>query len=520
MAHGKETPRQKMIGMMYLVLTALLALNVSKTILDAFIMVDNSLTITTDNFNQENIKIYKDFDQAYASNPNRVKPWKDKADEIRKQANSLYDYINSLKVRIVRGADGKKAKAIINNRIDPEKVEAKDNTDKPAEIMVGDHNNGEGKVLKQKIEDFRKVILSYIDKKDVGMIKAIKENLNTDPPESKEGSNESWESYHFEHWPLLAVTTIMSKMQSDVRNAESEIIRYLYSKIEMGSFKFNKLEPTIIPNSNYIIKGNDYQAEIFLAAFDTTQTPTILVDNKPIEVKNGRGIYTAASGGAPGTRKWGGIIKLKTTDGGTIEKPFTAEYQVAEATAVISPTKMNVFYLGVDNPVSISVPGVPGDKVFPTITNGSIRKVGNSYIVNPRQIGNALVTVTAEIDGKKRPMGTMEFRVKPIPDPIPKVAGRKFGNIDRNTLLAQMVVLADLEGFDFDAKFTVTEFTVSASINGFSQDITVKSNKISDAQKNIIRNVQRGQKVYFTDIKAVGPDGRPRDLSTIVFKIQ
>lgn len=519
MAHGKETPRQKMIGMMYLVLTALLALNVSKSILDAFIMVDESLTVTTNNFNQENIKVYKDFDQAFASNPNKVKPWKDKADEIRKQADGLYDYINSLKIKIVKKADGEKAEAVANNKIDPRKVKATDNTDKPSEIMVGDNNNGEGKVLKQKIDKFRELILSYIDKRDVGTIKLVKQNLNTDPPESKEGLKETWESAHFEHWPLLAVTTIMSKMQSDVRNSESEILRYLYNKIEMGSFKFNKLEATVIPNSNYIIKGNEYQAEVFLAAFDTTQTPNIVVDGKPLPIKNGRGFYTAGSG-APGNKKWGGIIQMKATDGTVIEKPFHAEYQVAEATAVISPTKMNVFYLGVDNPVSISVPGVPGDKVFPAISNGSIRKSGNSFIVNPRQIGNALVTVVAEIDGKKKPMGTMEFRVKPIPDPIPKVAGRKFGNIDRNTLLAQMVVLADLENFDFDAKFTVTEFTVSASIGGFTQDVSVKSNKISDAQKNIIRNVKKGDKLYFTDIKAVGPDGKPRDLSTVVFKVQ
>ncbi|HEY4788936.1 MAG TPA: GldM family protein, partial [Bacteroidales bacterium] len=154
------------------------------------------------------------------------------------------------------------------------------------------------------------------------------------------------------------------------------------------------------------------------------------------------------------------------------------------------------------------------------ISNGSIHKVGNAYVVNPRSVGSATVTVSVEIDGKKRSMGSMDFRVKPIPDPIPKVAGRKFGPIDRNTLLAQMVVLADLEGFDFDAKFTVTEFTVSASIGGFTQDVPVKSNRISDAQKNIIKNVQKGSKVYFTDIKAVGPDGKQRDLSTIVFKIQ
>lgn len=519
MAHGKETPRQKMIGMMYLVLTALLALNVSKSILDAFIMVDESLTVTTENFNQDNKKIYKDFDQAYASNPNKVKPWKEKADAIQKQAEELYEYINSLKVEIVKKADGEHAEAIEKNKIYPRKIKATDNADKPAEIMVGDNNNGKGKILKGKIDKFRELILSYIDKKDVDKIKSIEKSLNTEG-ETKEGVKETWESYHFEHWPLLAVTTIMSKMQSDVRNAESEIMRYLYNKIDLGSFKFNKLEATIIPNTNYVLKGNEYTADIFLAAFDTTQTPTIVVDGKPIPIKNGRGVYTV-SGGAPGIRKWGGIIEMKATDGTVITKPFHGEYQVADATAVISPTKMNVFYLGVDNPVAISVPGVPGDKVFPSITNGSIRKEGsNAFVVNPRQFGNALITVVAEIDGKKKPMGSMDFRVKRIPDPIPKVGGKKGGSITKNELTAQMIVQADLEGFDFDAKFNVTGFTVSATIGGFVKDVPVKSNKITDAQRNIIKSLQKGDKVLFTDITAVGPDGNTRDLSTIVFKIQ
>ena len=520
MAHGKETPRQKMIGMMYLVLTALLALNVSKDILDAFVLVDESLTVTTENFSEKNKLIYKDFDQAYASNKNKVKPWKDKADSVRKEADELYGLINSLKVRIVEKTEGD-SDAIMKNKVQPGKIKAKDNKDVAAEIMVGTNNNGEGKILKEKIELFRKHLLSMVDKSDIGVVDAIKKNLDTSDPPIVEGEKQTWETYHFEHLPLIAVTTIMSKIQSDVRNAESEVTRYLYNRIESGSFKFNKLEAVALVNSNYVLKGNEYRAEVFIAASDTTQTPTVLVDDKPIEVaNNGHGVYKTIASGAPGIRKWGGLIKLKATDGTEIERPFKFEYQVAEATAVISPTKMNVFYLGVDNPVSISVPGIPADKVFPSISNGSIHKVGNAYVVNPRSVGSATVTVSVEIDGKKRSMGSMDFRVKPIPDPIPKVAGRKFGPIDRNTLLAQMVVLADLEGFDFDAKFTVTEFTVSASIGGFTQDVPVKSNRISDAQKNIIKNVQKGSKVYFTDIKAVGPDGKQRDLSTIVFKIQ
>lgn len=540
MAHGKETPRQKMIGMMYLVLTALLALNVSKDILDAFVLVDESLTATTENLTQKTQTIYDEFDKAYQMNRDKVEKWKKYADQVKKEANSLDEFINTLKIKIVQTADGKEAKAVVQNKVKTEGIESKDNTDSPAQVMVGDNNNGEGKILKQKIVAFRELLLSMVDKKDVAIISSIKKNLNTEDPPAKEGATQSWESEHFEHWPLIAVNTIMSKLQSDVRNAEAEITRYLYNNIEAGSFKFNNLEATVIPNSNYIIKGNEYNAEVFIAASDTTKAPTVYI-GKVKEIKdaegrtdyemvgqyetlsagkNGRALYKRI-GGATGIMRWGGLIELKGTDGTIIRKPFEQEYMVAEPIAVISPTKMNVFYLGVDNPVSISVAGVPADKVTATITNGLIKKSGNSYIVNPGTVGSATVNVSAEIDGKKRQMGAMDFRVKRIPPPVPVVgAGRKGGPIERNVLLVEQGVFALLENFEFEATYKVISFTLSANVRGFNQDAPSTSNRITEQQKSIIKQVDKGARVYFNDIKAVGPDGRTVDLSTLVFKIQ
>lgn len=544
MAHGKETPRQKMIGMMYLVLTALLALNVSKEILNAFVLVDDSLTVATANFSQNNKLIYDEFGKA-AATIDKAKQWNEKALSVKKEADSLYNYLNKLKLRCVKLADGEKAPAIENNKILPALIEAKDNMDKPAQIMIGDNNNGEGKKLKAKIVAFREDLINLIkkeDKKDqVNLINSLQKNLNTaDPPKEEGGAPENWESYNFEHRPLIAVTTIMSTMQENIRSAESEITRYLYNKIDAGSTKFNKLEAITTTKSNYILKGNEYSAEVFLAATDTTNRPTITVGNvkqvtKPdgsvdyvidgpgrvLELnEHGHGVYKIPCG-AVGNMKWGGIIQMKRSDGTIINRKFQDDYQVAEASTVISPTKMNVFYIGVDNPVDVSVPGVPADQVTPYIDNGQIMKNGkSSYIVRPRTTGKAIVSVKAKFDNKDRNMGSMVFRVKDIPDPVAKVGGKKGGSIDRNSLMAQAVVLAELEGFDFDAQFRVIEFTVSATIRGFTRDETVKSNKISDAQRDIISGANRGQRIYFQDIKAVGPDGRPRELPTVYFKIQ
>jgi gliding motility-associated protein GldM len=545
MAHKKETPRQKMIGMMYLVLTALLALNVSKDILDAFALVDKGLTTTTENFSDKNKHLYDNFTKLALSNPTKVRPWQKKAEQVSTRANELYNYIQTLKIRIIMRADSKSpAVDTTSNKdkksIEPEKINSKENTDIPSHIMIGENNNAEGKVLKKKIEDYKNFILSLAT--DQNVKNSINTNLNTsDPkPNAKDaGEKKTWESEHFEHLPLIAVTTIMSKIQNDVRNAESEIVQYLSDQIDAGSFKFNQLEPTIVANSNYILRGSEYKAEVFIAASDTTQRPRVYIgaveeikgaddkidyrmvgkyDSLPTTSK-GRAVYQRAGGGV-GNIKWGGLIQLRATDGSTIKRRFNAEYQVGEAIAVVSPTKMNVFYIGVDNPVDISVAGVPANKVFPTINNGAISKNGNSWVVRPRSTGKATVTVTAEIDGKRKTMANMPFRVKDIPNPVAKVGGKKFGPIGKNELLAQSVVFAEIEGFDFDAPFRVTDFVVSATIHGFRQDELAHNNKITEAQRTLIRNLSKGDKVYFDDIKAVGPDGRSRELPTLTLKIQ
>jgi hypothetical protein len=186
----------------------------------------------------------------------------------------------------------------------------------------------------------------------------------------------------------------------------------------------------------------------------------------------------------------------------------------------VAPTRMNVFYMGVDNPVDIAVSGVPADKVFPEISNGTIRRIGNKFIVNPKQIGSSNIAVYADINGEMVIAGNMQFRVKKVPDPIPRVSGKKGGAISLNKLLEANELEVILENFDFDLKFTVTGFTVSATINGFAKDITTRSSMITDAQKDMIRSVHIGDKIYFNDIEAAGSDGSIRELPTLYFTIE
>ena len=544
MSHGKETPRQKMIGMMYLVLTAMLALNVSAEVLDAFAAVDEGLKKTTVNYTNKNQVLYKDFDQQYAQNEIKVKPWKDKADEVKRRSDELYEYIQNLKIEIIidHGQGDVKDGVITEEReIINENIKAPDKSDAPSRVLIGPNMDGKAYDLKQKMIEYREHILGLVDEKDLAVIHSIETNLETDdPPRTEEGEQKSWEMKHFSHMPIAAVMPLLTKIQLDIRNAEAETVQYLYNQISAGSIPFNKLEATVIPNTSYVLQGNEYLADVFIAAVDTTAPPIVLIGQydstyneehlvyeytmkgqyDTLDVIGGRAKFSRM-GSALGKQTWGGLIKLMDPDGNYITRTFKQEYQVAKPNLVVSPTKMNVFYVGVDNPVSVSIAGVPGDKISPSITNATIKKQRDGeYIVNPKRPGNSLITVRAVIDGVSKNMGVAQFRVKGLPDPTVQVAGKKGGKIQKNVLAAQTGVFAVMENFDFDLEFKIIQFTVSTTDRGgYTIDAGTKGNIFTKAQQSLIKNLRRSQRLNIEDIKAIGPDGSVRNLAPIVFEI-
>ena len=557
MAHGKETPRQKMIGMMYLVLTAMLALNVSVSVLDAFKIIDEGLEKTGITIQNKNKDIYTDFAQAYQLNQAKTALWRDRALQVQERTEKLFNYIQDLKLQVLNDAERGKSKAIKGKSIDRDKIEATTNYDSPHRIMIGDHlsEKSESRKLKNEIAQLREFMLTVVKEKELPaqLKKSVSESLNTDAPIPKKGKKlapetSTWEYHKFGHSPLMGFLAIMSSLQIDLRNAESEMINYLYAQISAGEVKFNELEAVVIPNSNYIIRGNPYKAEIFLAARDTTQAPDIYIvegvsqpwiestdpvtgqkkyvrkeglnyTKVPAEKGTGKGLYER-SGSSIGQRTWGGIIEIKGPGGEPIIRPFSADYNVAEGSVVVSPTKMLVFYLGVDNPVEISVSGVAGNKIRATASNGILEAQGNSWVMKAKRVGNCLVSVSAEIDGKWTTVGTKEFRVKAVPNPEATVNNQKGGGIAKNVLMAQSGVVASMPpDFDFDLKFNVTEFTVMAVIQGFVQERKVKGSLFTQDVRNLINNLSKGNPLYIQDIRAVGPDGTVRNLSTINFKL-
>jgi len=518
-----------MIGMMYLVLTAMLALNVQKEVLDAFVLVDNGLQVTTVNFADKNVGVYSQFATSAEQNPEKYGIWKDRAIEMQTQTNALYDFIQECKIDIISDKD---ADAVREGIIDWHEVKVKDNLVTSAEVMISEESGRRYKKLKQMIEDLREYLLSIIDDKEkyATTVEAIEANLSTEPPEKiehkkhKAGESMTWEQGYFEDLPLAAVVTLLSKMQADARNVEAEMLNYLLGQVDAGAFPVNAFEAIVLPERSLVFRGQPYNASVFLAAYDSTKMPEVkLEDGSMLDVEGGKGSYTTTSNNL-GIRKWGGVLTLEN-EGNVITRSFEAEYEVAEANATIAATGMNVFYRGISNPVAISAGGVAESSVRATMTSGhSIRRVRpGEYLVEPGPQGTtATVSVYSEEGGNRTLMNRMDFRIFNLPTPDARVEGIRGseGNLTAGRLAGLQIVRAEAEDFVFEVEYKVQSFDVAVpGAGGIWNTISSNSERFTSEQKNLFRQLRSGSRVMIEKIKATGPDGVVRNLNSITIKV-
>lgn len=529
-----ETPRQKMINMMYLVFVAMMALNVASEVLDAFRVVDNSLTQSLKTTDLKNNLIYASFSNAYAENPAKVQEWYDKAMQVKSKTNELVEKIQALKEELTIASDGfnlndpqNKDESIsdlpyfTNSKGDTIVMKKQDELNVPTEMMITQKKAEE---LKNSINQYRDFLISKIDTASP-IADNIRGTLDTSDPKVnfKEGADKkSWEVAHFENKPLIAIITLLSKIQIDIRTSETNIISNLYSQIDASSFKFNRLGAHVFPKSNYVLKGDVFEAEIFLGAEDTTQQPEIYVNNRQLSLVGGKGVFKVPANEA-GTFKWGGFIKYKTPDGNYKSYPFQSEYQVGEPSATISPLKMNVLYQGLANPIGVSVPGVSSQNIKITATNGTISQQGGQYVINPRELDptgkKTKIDVYATFNGQDKFMGTMAFRVKDVPPPVAEISGKSGGIIKKEDLIVEDGIFATMKDFDFDLKYTITSFSISFG-GTYVKDYSSSSNRFTEEQKSQFKQLSRGNIIYIGNIMARGDNGATKELSPITFKIQ
>lgn len=514
----KVSPRQKMINLMYVVLMAMLALNVSTEVLNGFSIVEESLNRTTGNSSMENKAIFDELELMMKKNPQKVKEWFAMATTVRNMSDSLYNFAQELKVEIVKEADGKYG--------DPLNIKNKDNLEASGVVMLAP-GTGRGHELFDAVNSYRERILKFVT--DPLQKKIIASNLSTEVPSHT--LNKNWEEYMFEDMPTSAAVTLLSKLQSDIRYAEGEVLHTLVANVGLKDIRVNKLQAFVVPSQTRLYPGETLTAQMFMAAVDSTQQPQVYVNGQLI-----KGNKITVKAGTPGKHTINGYILIKDLAGNVLRRNFTQDYWVTggpqpqryispdgmqrtppfEGMATIAADLMNVLYAGFDNPITISIPNTAQGDVQASMSGGSlVSRGGGKFVARPSSVGNP---VTISVSAKGRKIGEYKFRVRKLPDPAPYIAMGsdrfKSGALSKSALMAASGIHAAIDDGLLDIPFTVTSFrTVFFDNMGNAVPLASNGAQFSAQQKEQFRRLSRNKRFYITNVVVHGPDGTTRTLN-------
>ena len=512
----KVSPRQKMINLMYVLLMAMLALNVSSDVLNGFTLVDESLSKSSESTGRQNDALYDAFEMHMQQNPEKVREWYERACEVREMSDSIYNLAERLKVRIAKKADGEEG--------DVKNLKNREDLEAATQVMLNPVD-GEGNLLYDAITEYRTNMLEMTN--DSILKEIIKTSLSTDVPQRDISLLKNWQEYHFESMPAIAAITLLTKIQNDVHYVEGEVLHSLANNIDMGDVRVNQIQALVIPTSRNVVRGSEFSAQIILAAVDSTQRPQIFIDDKPLESKSGE--YSVQCN-KTGDYTLNGYMLVNDGGGMQTRYDFSQNYTVVEPTATVSASLMNVLYAGFSNPVSISVPGVAANRISASITNGNgtIKNDGKGgFIVTPTKVGEEVkIGVAARNeDGKSRSMGEYAFRVRQLPDPMPFIEySDKEGNTQRyrggapfskQSLMSTNGIVAAIDDGLLNIGFKVLSFeTVFYDNMGNAIPLKSQGELFSQQQKDMFRNLGRGKRFYISHVRAIGPDNIERLLPT------
>lgn len=502
--------RQKMINLMYLVFIAMVALNVSGEVLDGFEKVGEGLDTMLDGSETRNSRTASELSSAYELHPEKAEDAFAKGKEIQAVADSTFNALEAAKQLIVRESDGKEYTGIAN-------ITHKDDMNAASAVMLDPIKTPGIKVRKQ-LESFRELAASTLT--DPKKKEGVRVTLST---ASK--NNRTWEEQLFEGMPTIAAVTLLTKLQTDVRNVEGEVLGHLIRGIDVGDLRVNKVEAQIIPDSRIVMRGGTYRAQIVLSSIDSLARPYIMVNDKELPGDT-QGIFTAPAATA-GTFPIKGYIEMAAGDGSTIRREFSSDYIVTEPMASISPTLMNVLYAGIDNPIQIAVPGIASEEVSATMTNGTLTKKGNLWIARPSKVGEeAVISVFAKgPNGTTQKITDSRLRTRALPDPLPYLeygdengAPKRFkgGQISKRDLLATQGIKAAIDDDILDVHYDVIRFQLTFfDAMGNAMPEVSNSSSFSPRQLSSIRNLSRGKRFYISEVIARGPDGIERKIPPI-----
>lgn len=501
-----------MITIMYLVLTALLALNVSAEIFNAFKLVNKGLEKSNEVLDRQNKRVPEQVKTLAQKDPEKYGEYADRVDDIVKTGDEFVSYVETIWDTLLVTSGGmieKNGKEVMKN---------KKNKDATTRYLV---DKGKGEELKNKIVAAREEFLNYIEPEEREAFES-KIALEIDDQSWREAKKkDSWADFNFRQMPVGAVQPILTKFINDAKATESAVLNHYLEKVGGTDIVFDKFEVVSAPEKSYIVTGDTYKSNIFLsAASDNVDDLNVSVNGRSLPVENGVAEYSATAS-STGIKKYTARISFKNpVTGEETEAERQFEYEVGERSVSVSADKMNVFYIGVDNPVTISAAGVSSNQLNVTTGSGiTIKNTGgSSYVVTANTPGKSSVNVS----GGGLPSTSKEFRVKRIPDPVPKLSGERGGGIPNGVFRAQLGLIADLEDFDFEARCEIIGFQLVRVAR--RQDPEPASNsggRFNDSAQRLVNKAAPGDRYFFEDIKAKCPgDKIGRDVGSMTFLIR
>jgi len=490
MTVAKISPRQKMINVMYLILTAMLALNVSAEILKAFFLMETSMDKTSVNVQQKNDALLAAFDRHLGTQPELTRPFYLKAKEAEKLSSEFNQYVENLKNVLISETGGREeGEAGLKTEL-----VGKDNIETHAGILVNDKRGDE---FKKKINETRQKLLALLPEEDQ---KKIISDLVAD-----DYGTQTWESFHFEHSPLAAVVAMMSKIQNDCKVTTNDVLERLYDHIGGTSLPIDRIEAAIVPKSNYMMRGDEFSADIFLTAYSSRQAHEIYIDGEKVADENGKFTYKIPTSNT-GSHTLNGEIWVRESD--SLRKyPFSTTYNVFNGGASISADNTRILYTGIDNPLTITAPGIAPSNLRVDVSGGTlIREADSKYSIKATTTGKIRVKVAARDDyGNWKPMGEEEFLVRNLPPPEVN-----YGTLDgtkvytKGAIIAQQRMIAGLGGIYFKGlqyKVLSYQMTIIDPRRGMGGTINVNGQLANAAAQSALSAMAPGSMVVFDNIR-------------------
>jgi len=433
-----RTKENRTINLLFLLFTLiflstiyLFNTKVKRELFKPVFITEEKLQNTIDNLSSRNTALYNDIGNLVAENPETTGDFKIQTSKVIDRTDELFDYIEDIKIEIVSITEGIDEDELIESGINIEQLKRIDDKNIPFEILIGPSNNGKAFDLKAAIIDYKEFV-SEIVKGNPTINESLEKTLKTDNPIG-EGVDITWEHYNFEGLSVGFVITTLSKIQSEIKYAELEVLSYLNEQVSLAVTEVARKIPSV----------------------------------------------------------------------------------------VVSPLKMNVLYIGIDNPLNIAVPGLSMDRISATATNGRIIRQENHFTISPYSgSSECQIFVTAEIDGMIRRFSPIPFRVKSVPDPVATIGGIFGGRIQKEELLQANGIKATISSeFDFDILFYVSSFRIGVSRSGFLVEESSNNNMFTENQLELLRTTKNGELIWIMDIRAIGPDGSIRELNGIILTV-